>query len=128
MRKHPSEYASIQSLLDNDGMSNGAHGVKGTIDWWRKEDDRPIIKVTISAIDRLAQCEEDLCQQSRSIKSQLSQMETSLEAGHHINSVGVLQRCGVELDMLCARRQALIDEIKTLLWVIKKDHQRSVAG
>lgn len=127
MRKNLWEYKSITSILEGAGMATGVDGVEGTIKWWRKEDDRPIIGVIMNVIGDLAQCEEDLKQRAAQIERDLTNMRRSLEEGHHINSSGVLQRGPVELDMLCLRRQQLVDHLKALLYVVKKDHERAAA-
>jgi hypothetical protein len=110
------ENPAVVSVFNSSAVVYGAYGIKGWFAWSRKEDERPLVKVILRAAEELAQCDEDLRRQAAGITRDLNTMVQALDAGHTINSAGVLQRGPVELDMLAQRRMLLVEHLKSLLW------------
>lgn len=116
------EVESIKSIMSTHGTDHlPGNNEAETLAIWRVSDD-PLHELLARTIDRLAREEENLVRRGDDIIRQINIMKQSVESGHHINELGVLQRSGVELDQLCARRQELIDQVKMLLWVLKRQH------
>lgn len=122
-RQKASENPAIKAMFDKHGMANGVDGLDGTLSWWRKEDERPIVGLVVRAVDEFLQVESDIRTMAARIRRDLDVMERYMEEGYNLNQSGVLQRSGPELDMLAYRRQALAEHINALLWSIKKEHE-----
>jgi hypothetical protein len=120
VREQTHENKSVINIFEKHNMHNGANGVKGTLDWFRKEDDRPLAQLIVRAADDLTQCEENLRLLARGIRRDLDAMETSLAAGFNLNQAGILQRSGPELDTMAARRQYLAEQLNALCWALTK--------
>ena len=120
MRQKASENKAVVALFEKHGMANGVDGVDGTLRWWRREDDRPLVGLIVRAVEDLLQCEQDLRTQAAGIQRDLTAMLSMLDEGYNLNQAGVLQRGGPQLDMLCARRQYLAEHLNALLWTLKE--------
>lgn len=114
MRRQPWEYASIVSIMD---------GEERILKLWRTDEWGPLPHLIYRCAQDLAQCEEDLLRSAARIEDSLEAMKAHLAVGHHINELGILQREPAKLDALAAKRQMLIDQMKSLLWANKEGNK-----
>lgn len=114
MRKPIEQYKSIISLLEARKIS---------LDEIKQSalDNNRLASVTLNALYDLAQCEEDMLTMANRIRIDLDGMSKYLEDGYRTSDLGILQRHGVELDMLSQRRGNLIEKITGLLYIMAGD-------
>lgn len=79
-----------------------------------------LAEVATKTLRELEQCERDMERLAVQIERDLNNMRANLEQGYQVNGAGVLQRTGVELDMLCQRHQLLAQQATSQLWALKR--------
>lgn len=104
--------AGVRGIFEARGMTLTEHELMTT--------DNMLGHVIWKTASDLQDAEQELIRTSENIERDLVSMRQALEAGQHVNSMGILQSTGVRLDQAAAKREQLSSQLSTLCAVFVK--------